>query len=116
MRNPAEAIRLAGMIDERGGRAAAAGVDAPVIVDLANAHLPPACDSTRGFTIRNFLAHELAHLASHAKRRRRKATSAVDAGSFYYQLRRSGFQGRAADGTRSDSARAPFSSFASKRS
>ena len=80
VQHTAEAIRIAGVIDERGRIAAAARVDAPAIIDLADADLAAFRAAPRCFTIIDSFTDQLADLSSRGKRHDREAAFAVDAG------------------------------------
>ncbi len=77
-RDSAEAVRRAGVIDERRRIASAACVDAPAVVQLADADLAAFRHAPRGFAIADPLTEELADLFTALERRRGETASAVD--------------------------------------
>ena len=80
--DPAEAIRRAGMIDECCRIAAAAGIDAPIVIQLADADLAAFRNPTRGFAVANFFAKELADFSARRQSGGGKTSFAIDAGFF----------------------------------
>jgi len=76
--HPAETIRIAGVIDERGRIAATTRINAPAIVELANSHLAAVRHSSRGFTIADLLAQQLADLPPCRQRDERETAFAVN--------------------------------------
>src|SRR4051794_38463215 len=81
VRHAAEAVRRAGVVDERGGVAAAAGVDAGVIVELTDAHLAASRDAARGFAVADAFAFQFADFLPGWKSDGREAAFAVNAGA-----------------------------------
>ena len=86
-RHAAEAIRRAGVIDERRRVSAATRIDAPFVVDLANPHLAAFRDATLRFAIRNAFADQLAYLAPRGQRPGCETALAVDTGAFDDEMR-----------------------------
>ena len=77
--DPAEAIRRARVIDERGLVPAAARVDAPAVAHFADHHLAAARHAAGGFAIGDFLAREFADFAPRTQLHRGETSLAVNA-------------------------------------
>ena len=84
----AEAIRRTRVINERGRIPSAARVDAPVVIELANADLAAFCDSSGCFPVADPLAEEFADLLAAPKRNCSETAPPIDSRLAGDQLRR----------------------------
>ena len=74
----AEAIRIARVIDVGGRVAAAARIDAPLIVQLADANLPAFRDTARSFPIADPFTEKFADLSTRRQWCEREAATSID--------------------------------------
>jgi hypothetical protein len=84
-----EAVRVARVIDVSGRVAAAARIDAPAAVDLADPHFATSRHAARCFAIADPFADEFADFAARSERHCGKTAFAVDPGAADNERRRS---------------------------
>jgi hypothetical protein len=81
------------MVNISGGVAAAAGVDAHVLIQFANAYPTAFGYAAGGFAIGNLFAQQFSHFPASAKRDCREATHSIDS-RFSHDQRRCGLSTR----------------------